>query len=76
MCHSKAILKPESVTVITGLPDTTSSFIRRPGAKHSSQYKAVDKLKITRPFVEARNVVSSQDNKSTLYVSDNPRHQG
>lgn len=76
LCRSRAVLKPDSVTVITALPDLECSFVRRPGAKHSSQYKAVDKLKITRTFVEVKNVVSSQDNKSNVHVSDNLRHQG
>lgn len=76
ICYSKAILKSVSVTVIKAFPDTAYSFIRHPGAKHSSQYKAIDMLKITRPFIEVKTVVSSQDNKSTVPVSDNLRHQG
>ena len=60
ICHSKAIVKPEFITVITALPDTASTFIRHPGAKQTSQYKVADKLKITRLSVEVKNVVSSQ----------------
>lgn len=70
ICHSKAILKSESVTLIKDFPDVASSLTRHPGAKHSSQYKAVDKLKLTRPFAEVKNVVSSQNN-DTVHVSDN-----
>lgn len=71
MCHSKAILKSEFVTLIKEFPDVASSFTRHPGARHSSQYKAVDKLKLSRPSLEVKNVVSSQDNKNTVHVSDN-----
>lgn len=55
---------------IKDFPDAASSFTRHPGARHSSQYKAVDKLKLSRPFVEVKNVVSSQDNRNTVHVSD------
>ena len=44
ICHSKAIVKPEFITVITALPDIASTFIMHPGAKQNSQYKAADKL--------------------------------
>ena len=74
-CHSKAISKSESVILIKDFPDATSSFTRHPGVQHSSQYEAVDKATLTRPFVEVKNVVSSPDNKCTVYVSE-PRTPG
>ena len=76
ICHSKAIVKPEFITVITALPDTASTYIRHPGAKQTSQYKAADKLKITRRSVEVKNVVSSQKNKRNVHVNDNITYQG
>lgn len=44
ICHSKAIVKPEFITVITALPDTASTFIRHPVAKQTSQNKAADQV--------------------------------
>jgi hypothetical protein len=65
--------EPKSAAVITSLwtPHPASFSIQV--LRISQQHKTVDKLKMTRPFVEVKNVISSQHNKSTVHVSASPR---